>query len=185
MYAMIRQIVSKIVKGDGANYPSAGVSYKGKDTDAVRQSVYGVCSNPPTGSNGLLFQVDGSNGIKYAILDFMTGRFKNLESGEVQIGNYVTRASIKFDKDGDVTIDVPSGNLIANVSGDMTADVDGTTDITTDRLNISATSGSYITGNLNVTGDVTANDFISSGISVAFNAHIHTGDSGGSTSTPQ
>ena len=111
-------------------------------------------------------------------------RFKNLSDGEVQIGNYLTQASIKFDKDGNVTIDVPSGNLTANVSGTLTADVDGATAITTDSIIINAVSGSTINANLAVNGTVTATNFISSGISVDFNTHIHTGDSGGSTSTP-
>ena len=155
----IFQAVLKALRGDATNYPRVGVSYKGKDTDAVRQSV------------------NGDSATKYAILDFMTGRFKNLSEGEVQIGNYLTRASIKFDKDGNVTIDVPSGNLTANVSGD--------TEITTDSLTINAVSGSTINANLDVNGTVTATNFISSGISVDFNTHIHTGDSGGNTGVPK
>lgn len=172
----IFQAVLKALRGDATNYPKAGVTYKGKDTDAVRQSVYGVSSNPPIGSNGLLFQVDGSSSTSYAILDYMTGRFKNLSSGEVQIGNYLTQASIKFDALGNVAVNVPSGDLTATVSGN--------TVINTTDLSITATGTSTINGGLTVTGDITANNFISSGISVDFNAHIHTGDSGGSTSPP-
>ena len=32
-------------------------------------------------------------------------RFKNLESGEVVVGNPVTQSFVKFDKDGNITID--------------------------------------------------------------------------------
>jgi phage gp45-like len=173
----IFQAVLSALRGDATNYPRVGVSYKGKDTDAVRQSVYGVCSAPPAGSNGLLFKVNGDSATKYAILDFMTGRFKNLSEGEVQIGNYLTQASIKFDKDGSVEINVPSGDLTATVSG--------TTEITTDSLTINAVSGSTINANIDVNGTVTATNFISSGISVDFNTHIHTGDSGGNTGSPK
>lgn len=176
---MINRIKQAILTAitDAGNYPRASAVYKGKPTECIRHSVYGVSSAPPGGSLGILFEVDGSNGTRYGIFDYVTGRFKNLTPGEVQIGNYLTQASIKFDKDGNVLVNVPSGNLTANVSGN--------TDITTDTLSINASNGSTINGTLNVNGVVTATDFISSSISVSFNSHFHTGDSGGSTSTPQ
>lgn len=184
MYNKIKQAVIKALIGDSTNYPKAGASYKGKDTDVIRQSVYGVCSQPPVGSLGILFQVCNSNGTQYGIFDYVTGRFKNLEAGEVQLGNYLTQASIKFDKDGNVTVNVPAGNLTANVSGNLSAAIDGNTTLTTTDLNITATGTSTINGGLTVTGDIIANNFDSSGIGVDFNTHIHTGDSGGSTSGP-
>jgi len=47
------------------------------------------------------------------------------------------------------------------------------------------TGNVIITGNASITGDVTGNNFNSSGISVDFNTHIHTGDDGGNTGPPK
>ena len=192
MYNRIKQAFLKLIQIDGSAYPRATTSYKGREFSTVRQSVYGVSSMPPKNSLCLLFQVEGAQGLQYGIFDFPTGRFKNLEEGEVQVGNYLTRAFIKFDKDGNVTIEAPNnctvnvgGNMSATVGGALTADVTGATNITTDSLNITATNGSNIDGSLIVTGDITANNFDSSGIGVDFNGHIHTGDSGGNTGTPK
>lgn len=186
MYNRIKQAVLSMIRADSSPYPQALASYKGKNNiQTVRHSVYGVSSQPPRNSLGLLFQVEGMGGVQYGIFDYAQRRFKNLNEGELQVGNYLTQASIKFDQGGNVVINVPSGNLTAVVSGNMNATVTGNTTIETNRLNITATDGSHITGNLNISGDVTANNFISSGISVDFNGHIHTGDSGGNTSTPK
>tara|TARA_R110000850_G_scaffold13484_2_gene43581 strand:- start:1644 stop:2231 length:588 start_codon:yes stop_codon:yes gene_type:complete len=194
MYNRIKQAFIKILQADDSLYPKTTASYKGREFATTRQSVYGVCSMPPKKSLGLLFQVEGNQGVQYGIFDYPTGRFKNLEEGEVQIGNYLTTASIKFDKDGNVTVNVPSGNLTASVtgnisataSGNLTADITGNTTINTTDLNITATGTSTINGGLTVTGDITANNFVSSGISKDFNSHVHGGvQSGGSnTDTP-
>jgi len=166
-----------IIQNDTSDYPQAIVGYEGNDSvKAVRMSPYGLCSMPPQGSLGLIFTPNSMNGVRYGLFDDPTNRFKGLSSGEVQIGNYSTQASIKFDKDGNVTINVPSGNLTANVSG--------ITNIDTTQLNINASGGSFITGSLNITGDITANNFVSA-TGVDFNGHIHTGDSGSDTSVPK
>ena len=175
MFSKIKQAIVSSLRDDDSTYPETTAYYKGKTQPATRHSVYGVCSQPPKNSLGLLFQVDCSNGVQYGIFDYVTGRFKNLEEGEVQIGNYLTEASIKFDVEGNVIVNVPSGNLTATVSGSATLTVPETT------INSDVT----INGALSVTGDVTGNNFVSSGISVDFNTHIHTDSMGGDTSAPQ
>ncbi|MGR3179827.1 MAG: hypothetical protein ACUZ8E_17445 [Candidatus Anammoxibacter sp.] len=203
IFNRIKQCVLKIIRPDNTKYPETISSYKGKEVDTVRHSVYGVSSMPPKDSLGILFQIEGMGGVQYGIFDAADRRFKNLTEGEVQIGNYLTLASIKFSANGDVTVTTPgnlilntTGNVTSTIGGDLIASVDGntvitTTDIdiaasgnttiTTTNLSITATGTSTINGGLTVTGDITANNFISSGISVDFNSHIHTGDSGGDT----
>lgn len=173
----IKQAFMKLLSDDSSTYPRATTNYKGKDVQTVRQSVYGVSSNPPKQSLCLLFQVEGMGGVQYGIFDYAQGRFKNLEEGEVQIGNYLTSASIKFDKEGNVIVTVPN-NITFNVTGNST--------VNTSRLTINASDDVYINSDLIVSGDITGNNFISSGISVDFNTHVHGGveTGGGSTSTP-
>lgn len=176
-----------IVQSDNSLYPKAIAGYEGSnDVKTVRHSVYGVCSSPPKGSLGILFKIDSMNGVRYGIYDDATNRFKNLSEGEVQLGNYSTQASIKFDKDGNVTVNVPNGNLTATVNGNMTSTVYGSTNITTDNFTVTTTGvgGSTINGNLVINGNISANNFISLTTGFNFNSHIHTGDSGGSTSSP-
>lgn len=167
MYNKIKQAIISRIRADVTKYPQTIASYKGKEQEAVRQSVYGVCSVPPRSSLGLLFAIEGMGGVQYGIFDYPTGRFKNLTEGEVQVGNYLTQTYIKFDASGNVTI-VASGDLTANVSGTTTIN-----------------SNTVINGDLTVSGDVTATDYNSTAIGVSYNTHIHTGDSGGDTGTPK
>ena len=192
MFNRIKQCVLSVVRPDNTKYPETISNYKGKAVNTVRHSVYGVSSNPPKNSLGILFQIEGMGGVQYGIFDAADRRFKNLTEGEVQIGNYLEANSIKFASNGDIIITAPgnlilnvAGNMTATVGGDLTSDVSGNTTINTVDLTINASGVSKINGGLTVTGDITANNFISSGISVDFNSHIHTGDSGGDTGIPK
>ena len=53
------------------------------------------------------------------------------------------------------------------------------------QVKIVAAGNVDITGDLSVSGDITGNNFNSTGIGVDFNSHIHTGDSGGNTGPPK
>lgn len=164
----IRQGHITAVQVDSVRFPQTIATYKGKETEVVRLSPYGLCSNPPVNSLGLLFKVEGMNGVHYGIFDNVTGRFKNLESGEVQIGNYTTGASIKFSANGDVTIDTDGGNTIIN----------------TVNYTLNHSGSATINGDVTVNGVVTATDFDSTGAGVTFNDHTHTESGGGTTSAP-
>lgn len=67
-------------------------------------SPYGLCSNPPLGSSGVAINVNGGGSYPTGIVDYPSQRFKDLEEGEVAIGNYNTGSYIKFDKDGNIRV---------------------------------------------------------------------------------
>ena len=88
-------------------------------------------------------------------------RFTGLAEGELKIGNYLTGDYVYFKADG--TMEVKATTSV---------------DVIAPTVNIS--------GDAVIVGDVTANNFISTGLpGVDFNTHIHTGDSGGNTGVPK
>ena len=51
--------------------------------------------------------------------------------------------------------------------------------------NVAIAGNVAVTGTITADGDITGNNFVSDGINVDFNTHIHTGDSGGNTGPPK
>ncbi len=128
-------------------------------------NMYGISFNPPghlvdgdsvDPSFGMAFSANGYGNEVFVMVDRPDLRFKGLAEGEFKIGNYVEGSYVYFKADGSIEIKPKSGQLV-NVIGSVT-----------------------------VTGDVTANNFVSTGLpGVDFNTHIHTGDSGGDTGVPK
>lgn len=73
-------------------------------------SPYGLCSNPPVGSSGLVFNTNAGSNHPVGMVDFPSKRFKNLAEGEVVVGNYSTGSYIKFLANGDIKL-YTSGNI--------------------------------------------------------------------------
>lgn len=183
----IKQAVLKFVGNDSSLYPRAQAFYSGKQTEVVRHSPYGLCTNPPKNSIGILFEIQGREAVKYGIFDFMTGRFKNLKEGEVQLGNYLTKASIKFSQNGDIIVNIPNGNLIANVSGNADINVSGDTDINSvGDVKVKSEASVYLEGvnlhtsfqniygnnfNIDNAGNIYCNNVITD--VAEFNTHVH------------
>ena len=184
--SMIKQAYHSLAGNDSSAYPTAQFAYNGKATEVVRLSPYGLCSNPPLGAMGVLFQIQGREGVKYAVTDDMLARYKNLEPGEVQIGNYATKASIKFDNDGNVIVTVTDGNLIANVTGDMTATVSGDVSMTAGgAASITSSGDTTITApNIRLVGNVvmSGGTVTSDGTNVG-SSHVHPGVQSGPSNT--
>lgn len=67
-------------------------------------SPYGLCSNPPVGSSGLVFNTNAGSNHPVGVVDFPSKRFKNLAEGEVVVGNYITGSYIKFLANGDINL---------------------------------------------------------------------------------
>jgi phage gp45-like len=78
-------------------------------------SPYGLCSNPPLGSSGLVINSNGGGSYPTAIVDYHSKRYKDLKPGESVIGNYEKGSYIKFDDNGDIQI-FTSGNVFINGS---------------------------------------------------------------------
>jgi len=184
---LIKMAVITQASSDGEDYPKTQASYNGKPTSVTRLSPYGICSNPPVKSIGLLFQVQGREGTKLGIFDYMKMRFKNLKPGELQIGNYLTQASIKFDEDGNIVINCPDANVTVNAAMSVTITAGTEIELTAPSVTINASGGGVVNGNLQINGNIsmtgtsTAQDHISNGKS--FNTHVHGGVLAGGANT--
>lgn len=120
MYQKLRSLIKRcyVTAGseDTADYQTAKVSYLEKDTTVEHLTPYGVYSNPPVDSIGVVFLIAADEDNRFAILNRPDIRFKNLKSGEVAIGNPLTESVIKFDENGDITI-VGKNNLKVTIEG--------------------------------------------------------------------
>lgn len=170
----IKQCVLTGVRDDSGMYPIAQATYNGKAIDVVVITPYGMASIPPLGSLGVMFKIQGRGDTQYAIFNDFENRFKNLSENEVQIGNFDKGTSIKYDKDGNITIDAPEENVIINAAKKTTINSD-----------VIINGGLQVNGESVSTGAMTASNFTSSGAGVSFNTHIHTGDTGGDTGAPK
>ena len=92
--------------------------------DSVIWYPYGMAGNTPVGSFGLTFSGTADQENQITLPYSWDNRFLGLKSGEVMLGNPVKQTSIKFDEDGNVTINT-KGNLTVNgdliVTGNITA----------------------------------------------------------------
>lgn len=104
------------------------VSYFGKTGVSEVISPYGLSVRLPTGIQVLLFAVQSQENNRACIGYSQKDRFKDLEEGEVVIGNPLTRSFIKFDIDGNIEIE-STGKIDIKSAKDVTIDVTGTVDL--------------------------------------------------------
>jgi hypothetical protein len=95
---------------DDKNYQLAQVTYMGKTIDIEVLNPYGFCSNPPLDALGVLFNIQNAENVA-GVFNVPVQRFKNLKEWEVQIGNYKTQSSVKFNDNGDVQLNAKDGKL--------------------------------------------------------------------------
>lgn len=203
----IKNFITNIIKRcvitrpgkDNNQIPITQISCMDKVADCEIINPYGLYSNPPSGSLGIMFQSQGDEQNRSAIFNVTNNRFKNLEEGEVVNGNTITTANIKYDKDGNIIITSPNniqvvigadnsitigGSFNLNSSGDATIQapilhlkcnvvLEGTFTSTNGGASFSIVDGDIITS-----GDVVAQG-------VSLHDHVHGGvTSGGSNTSP-
>jgi phage gp45-like len=119
---------------DSGDYQFMTVKTLGKTQKVMSFKPYGLMSNPPVDSIVSLLSQQGqeSNGIGTAD-DPKNRPIKNMKTGEVAVGNYITGDYLYFDADGSFHLLTVAGN----------------SDITTNKLAIVAPDVST-TGNLSV-----------------------------------
>lgn len=123
-FKMIKQAFITLVTDDASEYPQAQVGYEGKASYVTRMSPYGLCTNPPNGSLAVLMSVSGQESVKYALIDDMVNRFKNLKEGEVALFNYMSGTYVHFKENGDMDVNVENNETV-NVKGDSTVNIEG------------------------------------------------------------
>lgn len=168
---------------DKSDFPTMQVKYLKEVIKIVQKlGIYGVCSNPPKGSNGILFPIMGSDSNIACLADDIANRFKDLKEGELVIGNYLTKAFIKFSQDGGVEIHAKYVKTVAD-EGDisMTA-TQGNVTNTAKSTNVN--NPMVVADNVTVSKTVNATeDVIGGGISLKNHTHNYNPGPGAPTPT--
>ena len=161
-----RCVLTKTTK-DENNYQVVQVQYLGKIANVEALSLYGFSCNPPVGSTGTMWTVLGDEENRLAFFNLPQKRFKNLKPGEVQHGNPLTRSSIKYDEEGNITITSTKDIIIESAN----------------KVTIEATTVEIV-ADVTITGKLTVSDDVIAG-TISSKDHIHSGvTSGGESSGP-
>lgn len=169
---------------DRVDYPTMQVKYL-KDVIKVVQKlgIYGICSNPPKGSNGILFPILGSDSNIACLADDIKNRFKDLKEGELVLGNYLTKSFIKFNQDGGVEIHAKYIKQIAD-EGDISMTAGNNITETAKSTNIN--NQVVVSDNITSAKTISATeDVIGGGISLKTHTHGGVTTGSASTGTPQ
>lgn len=175
---LIKRVVTSAAMQDSGNYPIVQVQYLGRTAFVELLSPYGLSTSPPIGSLGTCWSILGQEDNRAALITAGAARFKNLQPGEVVVGNYLTQSYVKFNVDGSISI-VAAGNLTATVGGTTTLNSTGNVNITAPQV--------IINGTLQVTGDIIdnsgSNTDTMAGMRTKYNSHTHSGVQTGSGNT--
>ena len=154
IYGAIRQAYLSLVDDDSSEYPRTQATYNGKASSVVRMSPYGLCTSPPEGSLCVLLSSQNQESVKFALIDDMPRRFRDLKEGEVVLYNYMSGSYAYFKESGDIEV-VCKNNADITVDGDLTANIAG-------ELKASAGSSAEIEApTITLTGDVVVTGTIS------------------------
>ena len=174
---------------DNADYQLVQAQYLGHVATVESASIYGLSSSPPLNSTGIVFNILANEENRAAFFNIPQARFKNLKPWEVQIGNYLTRSSIKFAENKEININslgdieitsqgdfkiTINGNSIIQITGSSTTE--STENMTLKAPQITLDGNVIITGDLDVSGDVV-------GAGVDLKTHVHSGVSTGTENT--
>lgn len=179
---------------DATNNAQAVPSYQALPHYRLQAGIAAIVLNPVAGDIGVFScaKRDISNISSGTSTPQVPASFRAFNGADaVMVGTVHTKAPtvyIQLNQDNSIYIEAPAGvtiNTAANVTVNASNVAINATETTISGhvtikggLNVSGGAGAAVDGSLSTTGDVTA-----SGISLT--GHVHTGDSGGTTSAPR
>lgn len=188
MMAIARCVIDAITDSDGLQRVRLSVFADETLNDVERVQQYGLTSNPPAGSEGVVLFPFGSrdHGVLIAV-DHRTSRKKNLASGEVAIytdeGDYVLFKRGRIVEITTQTLEVNATTITLNASTAATINAP----VTTITGALAAGTGSD-GGNATIYGDVISTSVGTSlqELKTTYNSHTHNehGTGGGVTDPP-
>lgn len=194
---LIKRCALTKTASDDADYQIVQCQYLGHIADIESASIYGVSGSPPINSTGIMFSIQSNEENRAAFFNIPQQRFKNLKPYELQIGNYLTRSSVKFDADRTIIIN-SLGKITILSAEDLAINTTGNIDITaTGNLNIKGNgtvkveSDSTVTikapqiileGNVTIPENLTVNGTIE-GDGINLGTHVHSGVQTGASNT--
>lgn len=196
---LIKRCALTKTANDIANYQIVQCQYLGHVADVESASLYGLSFSAPINSTGIMVNLLGDEENRAAFFNTPQKRFKNLKPWELQIGNYLTRSSVKFAADKSIIIN-SLGKVTIISADDLAINVTGNVDITaTGNVNVKATGTALIEstgdltlkapqiildGNVIIAQNLTVNGtMIGDGVNIS--THVHGGvQTGTSNTTP-
>lgn len=184
----LRKAIVSLLGDDSGPYPKVQVEYNAIATEAYRFSPYGLTSQPPLDSLGILMAPDCRPDDPVVMCDDPVNREKDLAEGEVVLRNSLTRSRIKLDAQSNIRATVESdGSMILDVlGGGVQVTSNGAVEVQAPSVNV--TGDVVVTGNMTVSGTITGTtDVLGGPLSVSLASHTHTitgGSSAGTTSPP-
>jgi len=184
IYALISNLSNKITNlvrrcavtksaEDRHNYQVVQVQYFGKIANVEVVSIYGISYNPPINSTGLMWTVLGDEENRTAIFYLPQDRAKGLKPGEIEIGNLLTKSSVKFDAEGNIIVTSTKGVIIKSAE-DVSIESATNVEIKATTINID--------GDVNITGTLTASDDVVTG-TISLKTHVHSGVTAGAVNS--
>lgn len=144
-------------------------SWLGRESQPIQlASIYGLISNPPTGSQVLLLPQNGQESACIGLADHPNLRpIRDTATGETGLANYLTGSYLMLREDGKIELFTQAGDLDITITGNANLTVTGdavvavTGNLTATAAQINA-NGVIIdpAGNITTTGVVTAHQFI-------------------------
>lgn len=159
---------------DDKTFPVAQIQAYGQAADALVIWPYGMHGSLPVDSYAISFSINGQQEFRGIIGYKPDLRKKNLKSGEVIFGNFMVGSTVFFDEDGNITIECENDKII-NIKGDANITVEGTVTITAPTV--------IIDGNLQVNGETSLGEVVTSDGTNISNTHKHSGVSTGGSNT--
>jgi len=184
LFNLIRRALVSRKTADTGQFPVAQVKWNDKVADIEVIYPYGLAGNLPKDALVLMFNVQGQEENKAGIGNTPKIRFKNLQEGEVAVGNPVTGSVVKFLENGDIEVTGVNDQNV-NITGDVNLVVGGDVNITTTGNTTITTTGNTTidsTGNMSstiggtLTAIVTGNTSITSPIVAITGALTVTGE---------
>jgi len=182
----IKQTKTTKASEDSRVFPIVQITYLERVSEAVIANSYGMHANPPKDTPALLITLDRDEASKFIIPLNNDIRPKGLKEGEVINGNFKVGSTVKFDKDGNITVTC-KGNLNANITGNANIECGGNatlkspTKITLDAPLVEATG--EIKASSSITDNAGSNSVTMASMRVTYNSHTHT-ENGGTTDAP-
>lgn len=169
---------------DSGSRPELVVSYQNRQIKTYPIYTYGYSCVPPVGqTQAVITQVAASDSNTISFASSPQIRFKNLQEGEVKVGNYLTNSFVFFRRDSTIEINSTESVIIqaaesvtVNASDAVTVTASGAVTINgadSITLNVGAATVTLTDTKLTSTVPIESPEFTTQPGGLSFSAHVH------------
>ncbi len=132
--AMLRQsVLSEIKDESNSNILIANAENNDGNKKVSLYMQYGTFGTPMDPCYGLLLALNGNVGESMALPHYSTARImRETKPGEFGVGNFVTKANVFFDEEGNINVSAPDGDLNIDINGNVNGTITGDVSLNVD-----------------------------------------------------